>query len=76
MTPTLTRLLEGLTLFVLTLATTPLIAGQIEQSGWIAAKQRVDLPNGTTLAYVETGDPRASRRPHVVGPAITKFLNR
>jgi hypothetical protein len=58
MTTTLTRLFAGLILLTLTLAATPLIAGQIDQAGWIGRKQQVRLPNGVSLAYVELGDPK------------------
>lgn len=36
----------------------PAPAAAIDQSGWVARKQTVALPNGVTLAYVELGDPR------------------
>jgi pimeloyl-ACP methyl ester carboxylesterase len=36
----------------------PAIAEPVDQAGWAARKQRVTLPNGVTLAYVEMGDPR------------------
>lgn len=52
------RLLSGCFLFLLTLSSVSLLAGPIDQAGWNARKQRVELPNGITLAYVEMGDPR------------------
>lgn len=33
-------------------------AEPIDQAGWAARKQRVTLPNGISLAYVELGNPR------------------
>ncbi len=38
----------------------PAIAQPIDQAGWTARKQRVALPNGVTLSYVELGDPTGS----------------
>lgn len=34
------------------------VAAPIDQAGWNARKQSVRLANGTTLAYVELGDPK------------------
>lgn len=57
-TTALSRMLAGCFLFMLTLGSVSLLAGPTDQQGWNARKQRVELPNGISLAYVEAGDPK------------------
>lgn len=54
----LARLLSGCFLLILTLSSASLLAGPIDQAGWNERKQRVELPSGVALAYVELGDPK------------------
>ena len=54
--PRLALLLLSLFAVLLTLPA-PAQADPIDQAGWAARKQRVTLPNGQDLAYVELGDP-------------------
>jgi hypothetical protein len=58
MTNRLTRLFAGTLLFALVPAAALVDAAPIDQAGWVARKQQVWLPNGTTLSSVEMGDRR------------------
>lgn len=50
----------GLLAFVCASLAIPAFAQQVDQSGWNARKQQVELPNGTRMSYVELGDPSGS----------------
>ncbi len=58
----MSRIAIAFALLVAVLATlsAPAVAEPIDQPGWAERKQRVTLPSGVTLAYVELGDPAGS----------------